>query len=29
MGIAVIDHVVLGDACWHSIREASPAVLVR
>ena len=27
MGIAVVDHVVLGDGCWHSVRESAPAVL--
>jgi DNA repair protein RadC len=26
MGIGVVDHVVLGDGCWHSVRESSPAV---
>lgn len=29
MGIAVIDHVVLGDGCWHSVRESSPGVFGR
>ncbi len=26
MGIGVVDHVVLGDASWHSVRESSPTV---
>jgi DNA repair protein RadC len=26
MGIAVIDHVVLGDGCWHSVRDTSPGL---
>ena len=29
MGIAVLDHVVLGDACWHSLRESSPGLFRR
>ncbi len=29
MGIGVVDHVVLGDGCWHSVRESSPAVFSR
>ncbi len=29
MGIAVVDHVVLGDGCWHSVRESSPGVFAR
>ncbi len=29
MGIAVIDHVVLGDGCWHSLRESSPGLFRR
>jgi DNA repair protein RadC len=29
MGIAVVDHVVLGDGCWHSVRESSPGVFGR
>ena len=29
MGIGVVDHVVLGDGCWHSVRESSPALFVR
>ncbi len=29
MGIAVVDHLVLGDGCWHSVRESSPAVFGR
>jgi DNA repair protein RadC len=29
MGIGVVDHVVLGDGCWHSVRESSPAVFAR
>lgn len=29
MGIAVIDHVVLGDACWHSLRESAPGLFRR
>lgn len=29
MGIAVVDHVVLGDGCWHSLRESSPALFRR
>ena len=29
MGIAVVDHVVLGDGCWHSVRESAPAVFGR
>jgi DNA repair protein RadC len=29
MGIGVVDHVVLGDGCWHSVRESSPAVFGR
>jgi DNA repair protein RadC len=29
MGIGVVDHVVLGDACWHSVRESAPAVFAR
>lgn len=29
MGIAVVDHVVLGDGCWHSLRESSPGVFAR
>jgi len=29
MGIAVLDHVVLGDACWHSLRESVPGLFRR
>jgi DNA repair protein RadC len=29
MGIAVVDHVVLGDGCWHSLRESSPGLFRR
>ena len=29
MGIAVVDHVVLGDGCWHSVRESAPGVFGR
>ena len=29
MGIAVVDHVVLGDGCWYSVRESSPSVFGR
>ncbi len=29
MGIAVIDHVVLGDGCWHSLRESAPGLFRR
>ncbi|MGE0362140.1 MAG: DNA repair protein RadC [Vicinamibacterales bacterium] len=29
MGIGVVDHVVVGDGCWHSLRESSPAVFAR
>lgn len=29
MGIAVVDHVVLGDGRWHSLRESSPALFRR
>lgn len=29
MGIAVLDHVVLGDACWHSLRESTPGLFRR
>ena len=29
MGIAVVDHVVLGDGCWHSLRESSPGLFGR
>lgn len=29
MGIAVIDHVVLGDGCWHSVRESAPGLFRR
>jgi DNA repair protein RadC len=29
MGIGVVDHVVLGDGCWHSVRESAPAVFAR
>ena len=29
MGIAVVDHVVLGDGCWHSVRESSPDIFRR
>ena len=29
MGIAVVDHVVLGDGCWHSVRESSPGVFMK
>ncbi len=29
MGIAVVDHVVLGDGCWHSVRESTPGVFVK
>jgi DNA repair protein RadC len=29
MGIGVVDHVVLGDGCWHSVRESSPALFAR
>ncbi len=29
MGIAVIDHVVLGDGCWHSLRDSSPGLFRR
>jgi DNA repair protein RadC len=26
MGIPVVDHLVIGDACWHSVRESAPAL---
>ena len=26
MGMPVVDHVVVGDGCWHSLRESSPAI---
>jgi hypothetical protein len=26
MCIPVVDHVVVGDGCWHSVRESSPAL---
>ena len=29
MGIAVVDHIVLGDACWHSVRESAPGLFRR
>lgn len=29
MGIAVLDHIVLGDACWHSLRESAPGLFRR
>ncbi|MFN8644433.1 MAG: JAB domain-containing protein [Candidatus Binatia bacterium] len=29
MGIAVVDHVVLGAGCWQSVREAAPGVFRR
>jgi DNA repair protein RadC len=29
MGIAVVDHIVLGDGCWHSVRETSPGLFRR
>jgi DNA repair protein RadC len=29
MGIAVLDHIVLGDACWHSLRESTPGLFRR
>jgi DNA repair protein RadC len=29
MGIPVVDHVVVGDGCWHSVRESSPALFNR
>jgi DNA repair protein RadC len=29
MGISVLDHVVLGDGCWHSVRESSPGLFRR
>jgi DNA repair protein RadC len=29
LGIGVVDHVVLGDGCWHSVRESSPALFAR
>ncbi len=29
VGIPVVDHVVVGDGCWHSVRESSPAVFSR
>ncbi len=29
MGIAVVDHIVLGDGCWHSVRDAVPGVFAR
>lgn len=29
MGIGVVDHVVLGQACWHSLRESAPGLFRR
>jgi DNA repair protein RadC len=29
MGIAALDHVILGDGCWHSLRESAPALFER
>lgn len=29
MGIAVVDHIVLGDGCWHSVRDTSPGLFRR
>lgn len=29
MGIAVVDHVVLGDGCWQSVRDLSPGLFRR
>lgn len=29
MGIGVVDHVVLGDACWHSLRDTAPGLFRR
>lgn len=29
MGIAVVDHVVLGDGCWHSLRDSAPGLFRR
>lgn len=29
MGIAVVDHVVLGEGCWHSLRESAPGLFRR
>lgn len=29
MGIAVVDHLVLGDGCWHSLRDSAPALFRR
>ena len=26
MGMPVVDHIVVGDGCWHSLRESSPAI---
>lgn len=29
MGIGVVDHVVLGEACWHSLRASTPGLFRR
>jgi DNA repair protein RadC len=29
MGIAVVDHIVLGDGCWQSVRDVSPGLFRR
>lgn len=29
MGIEVVDHLVLGDGCWQSLRESSPSTFPR
>lgn len=29
MGMAVVDHVVLGAGCWHSLRESAPGLFRR